>query len=221
MGRAIATRLSGAGWKVAVLGRRAGPLEATAAAASAGAIRPEPCDIRDAGAVQAVRDRVLADWGSIQLVVNVAGTNVKQRLLEDLSVEDFTEIVSVNMLGAFHVVHAFLPSMRAAGHGTIVNIGSDAGLLASAKAGSGYFASKFGLTGLTESINAELRSQGIRACAIFPGDTDTALLEKRASPPGPEARATMLQPDDVAECVMLVVNLPHRVVVEKLLVRPR
>ncbi|SRR5579871_1916704 len=221
MGRAIAVRLARAGWTVAVLGRRMERLQETAALAPDGAIRPEPVDVRDPDSVAVVRDRLLADWASIDLVVNVAGTNVKRRLLEQLSVEDFTELIAVNLLGPFHVVHAFLPSMRAQGHGTIVNIGSDAGLLASAKAGAGYVSSKFGLTGLTESINAELRGQGIRATAIFPGDTDTDLLEKRANPPRPEDRAAMLQPDDIAECVMLVVTLPQRVVVEKLLVRPR
>jgi NADP-dependent 3-hydroxy acid dehydrogenase YdfG len=111
--------------------------------------------------------------------------------------------------------------MREQGVGTIVNIVSDAGKRASAKAGPAYVASKFGLAGLTETINAEERERGIRACAIFPGDVATPLLDLRPSPPSAEARQAMLQPEDVAACVMLAINLPDRAIVEELVVRPR
>ncbi len=110
--------------------------------------------------------------------------------------------------------------MRARKSGTIVNIVSDAGKQASPKAGPAYVMSKFGLTGLTQSINAEERANGVRACAIFPGDIDTPLLEKRPNPPTHEARARMLQAADVAECAWLAINLPSRAIVEEILVRP-
>ena len=81
--------------------------------------------------------------------------------------------------------------------------------------------SKFGLAGLTQSINAEERANGIRACAIFPGDIDTPLLEKRPAPPTAKARAKMLKSEDVAECALLAITLPPRAVVEEILIRPR
>jgi NADP-dependent 3-hydroxy acid dehydrogenase YdfG len=220
VGRAVAIRLAREGWHVAVLGRRAAPLHETEALARGDAVIVAPCDVADAAAVAKVRDRILAAWGGVDVVVAAAGTNVVRRSLPELSVGDFQHIVGVNLAGLFNVVHAFLPSMRARGAGTIVPIVSDAGLIANAKGGGSYAASKFGANGLSEAINAELRGEGIRCCAIFPGDIDTPLLEKRPVPPGPEARARMLQPDDVAECVMLAINLPPRVIVEKLLVRP-
>ena len=81
--------------------------------------------------------------------------------------------------------------------------------------------SKFGLAGLTQSINAEERARGIRACAIFPGDIDTPLLEKRPQPPDAAARQRMMRAEDVAECVLFCLQLPPRVIVEEMLVRPR
>ena len=111
--------------------------------------------------------------------------------------------------------------MRERKTGTIVNIVSDAGRQASPKAGPGYVISKFGMAGLTQSINAEERGNGIRACAIFPGDIDTPLLDKRPSPPPPEARARMMKSEDIAECALLAINLPSRTVVEEMIVRPR
>jgi NADP-dependent 3-hydroxy acid dehydrogenase YdfG len=129
-------------------------------------------------------------------------------------------MIDTNLNGAYYVTQAFLPAMRAQKSGTIVHIVSDAGKQASPKAGPAYVMSKFGLAGLTQSINAEERGNGIRACAIFPGDIDTPLLDRRPSPPPAEARAKMMRAEDIAECVMLAINLPSRAVVEELIIRP-
>ena len=114
-----------------------------------------------------------------------------------------------------------MPAMRRQKSGTIINIVSDAGKLANVKAGAGYVASKFGLAGLTQSLNCEERVNGIRACAIFPGDIDTPLLNRRPVPPTPEARQKMLQSEDVAKCALLAINLPPRAVIEEILIRPQ
>jgi NAD(P)-dependent dehydrogenase (short-subunit alcohol dehydrogenase family) len=111
--------------------------------------------------------------------------------------------------------------MRKRGSGTIVNIISDAGKIANTKAGAGYAMSKFGLAGLTQAINAEERAHGIRACGIFPGDIDTPILERRPAPPDAAARAQMLQPEDIAACVLLAIQLPPRAIIEELTIRPR
>src|SRR5947207_5584517 len=130
-------------------------------------------------------------------------------------------MINTNLNGAFYCVQAFLPHMRARRAGTIINIVSDAGKQASPKSGPAYVMSKFGLAGLTQSINAEERANGIRACAIFPGDIDTPLLDKRPQPPNAEARRKMLQSEDIAECVWLAVSLPPHTVVRELIIRPR
>ena len=70
--------------------------------------------------------------------------------------------------------------------------------------------------GLTAQINAEERSKGIRACSICPRDVNTPLLDKRPQPPTPEARAKMLQPEDIAACAWMVATMPSRVVVEEI-----
>jgi NAD(P)-dependent dehydrogenase (short-subunit alcohol dehydrogenase family) len=133
---------------------------------------------------------------------------------------DYQRLIATNLHGAYHCIQAFLPAMRERHSGTIINIVSDAGKLANAKAGVAYVTAKFGLAGLTQSLNAEERGNGIRACAIFPGDIDTPILDLRPSPPPPEARARMLQSEDVAECVWLALNLPPRAILEELVIRP-
>jgi NAD(P)-dependent dehydrogenase (short-subunit alcohol dehydrogenase family) len=111
--------------------------------------------------------------------------------------------------------------MRARGTGTVVNINSDVGKLARDLAGVAYVTSKFGLAGLTQSLNVEERAHGIRACSIFPRDINTPLLDKRPQPPSAEARARMVQPEDVAACVWLAATLPPNAIVEELSVHSR
>jgi NADP-dependent 3-hydroxy acid dehydrogenase YdfG len=223
IGQAVALRLLSEGWSVALLGRRAEALESTRTAAGENAPRAFvfPVDISDAEAVARTGDAVLRRLGTVAVLVNAAGTNIPRRSLAELSLSDYHATVATNLHGAFYCVQAVLPAMRAAGRGTIVNINSEAGLRASAKSGAAYVVGKFGLAGLTQTINVEERSRGIRACSIFPGDVNTPILDKRPSPPPLADREGMLQPEDVAACVWLAVSLPDRAVVEELLVRPR
>ncbi|HEX7862453.1 MAG TPA: SDR family oxidoreductase [Verrucomicrobiae bacterium] len=222
VGRATAIKLVQQGWSVVLIGRTEKTLRETANLTG----KPDACTITpltigDLTATNKLAAEVLTLFGRIDLLVNAAGTNVPKRSLEVLSIEDYQLMMDSNLNGAFYLAQAFLPMMRQQKSGTIVNIVSDAGRQASPKAGPGYVISKFGMVGLTQAINAEERPNGIRACAILPGDIDTPLLDKRPSPPPAEARAKMMQPEDIAECVMLAVNLPERAVIEELLIRPR
>src|SRR5204863_1504319 len=162
-----------------------------------------PCDVADSAAVRKMAQRVLSEFKEVEVLVNSAATNAPRRLLEVLSLEDYHAMINTNLNGAYYCLQAFLPQMRSRRSGTIINIVSDAGKQASPKAGPAYVMSKFGLAGLTQAINAEERPRGIRACAIFPGDIDTPLLDKRPVVPDAAARAKMMRAEDIAECVLL------------------
>ena len=223
VGQSIALKLARQGWRVALVGRRAEALGETVqlAGSLASQFLVCPCDIGEQPAVAKMADTVLAEFKGVEVVVNAAGTNAPKRSLEVLSLDDYHAMMNTNLNGAYYVVQAFLPQMRARHSGTVINIVSDAGKQASPKAGPAYVMSKFGLAGLNQAINAEERPHGIRASAIFPGDIDTPLLDKRPLVPDATARARMMKPEDIADCALLCINLPARAVVEELLVRPQ
>ena len=223
VGRATAVALAKQNWRVALLGRTQSALDETAklTGLSPGDLFVYVCDIGRVEQVQAMAREVFKKFTTVDLLVNAAGTNVPKRSLAVLSLEDYHAMIDTNLHGSYYCVQAFLPQMREHKSGTIVNIVSEAGLRASPKSGPAYSMSKFGQAGLTQSINAEERGNGIRACSIFPGDIDTPLLNKRPAPPDAAARAKMMQPEDIAECVLLAVNIPPRTIVEEILVRPR
>ena len=179
-----------------------------------------PCDISVEQQASAMAQQVTQELGEVEALVNAAGINVNRRSLEQLSVDDYRRIIDVDLTGAFLCTHAFLPAMRRRRSGTIVNVISDAGLSGNRVSGAAYIAAKFGLSGLTHAINAEERKNGIRACGIYPGEINTPLLDQRPTPPSAQAREKMLQSEDVADCVMLAINLPPRAIVEQLVIRP-
>jgi NAD(P)-dependent dehydrogenase (short-subunit alcohol dehydrogenase family) len=222
VGQAVVIELARRGYDIALIGRRAQPLNETIALAdSRGRTLAISCDIGKPDDVARMGDQVRAELGSPSVLVNSAGTNVARRSLAELSIDDYRQVIDINLNGAFFVTHAFLPAMRDARRGTIVHVVSDAGLSANRISGAAYIASKFGLVGLTATINAEERNNGIRATAVLPGEINTPLLDRRPVPPPQEARVKMLQAADVAACVMLAIDLPERAVVEQLLVKPR
>ena len=227
VGQAVVVALARRGYDVALLGRRESALKETAALVErevkgfGGKLLAVGCDVAKEADVKRTANRVRRELGPVSVLVNCAGTNIVKRALADLTTEDFRHVLDVNLAGAYYCVAAFLPEMRRGGRGTIVNVISDAGVFANRISGAAYVASKFGLTGLTGTINAEERDHGIRATAILPGEINTPLLDRRPVVPPAEARAKMLQAEDVAACAMLAIDLPDRAVVEQLLVRPR
>ena len=159
---------------------------------------------------------VQSRFPEVDVLVNAAGINIRRRSFETLSIDDWHRVLATNLHGAYYCVQAFLPGMRERQTGTIININSDVGKMARDLAGAAYVSSKFGLLGLTQQINAEERGHGVRACSICPRDINTPLLDQRPQPPTAEARARMLQPDDLAACAWLVATLPPRVVLDEI-----
>ena len=222
IGRATALRLGRQGWRCALIGRRAAPLEEVAGGirAAGGEASVYVLDVTDAAGVEAMSHQVLDHWRRVDLLVNNAGLNVPRRDLGLIAAADWQSVVAANLHGPFLMTRAVLPAMRSRGAGTIINVSSMAGVRASTLSGPAYSAAKAGLNSLTESINLAERANGIRACAICPGEVDTPIMEKRTWVPSEEARVTMLQSEDVADVIVTVALLPARAAVELVLMRP-
>jgi NADP-dependent 3-hydroxy acid dehydrogenase YdfG len=222
IGRASAIALAAEGAKVALAGRREGPLQEVAQEIQRGSGEALVVagDVANPADVEKLFDTVVQRWGRVDVLFNNAGINTKERNIYNISLEDWRHVVDINLSGSFYCARKALETMRKQRSGTIINLVSGAGKRAGALAGVAYGASKHGQAALTQSINDEERAFNIRACSIFPGEVDTPIMEERPVIPPPEARATMLQPEDVAEAVVLVASLPQRALIEEIIIRP-
>lgn len=221
IGASVARQFAAAGAQVVITGRDADKLQAVVAeAASEPAIRPVAMDVTDRAAVGKLVDDVMRDFGRIDVLVNNAGTNVKQRRVYEWKPEDWDMIMDVNANGVFNMIYAVLPVMRAQSDGVVVTISSTSGNRPSMLGGAAYSASKHAAAALTRVVGLEEKDHGIRATTIFPGEVDTPILKNRPSPVTEEHRARMLQPDDVAAAVLFVASPPPRASVPDLVITP-
>lgn len=220
-GAAIARQLAEAGAQVVVVGRRAEQLQAACAAIAGGpAVVPIAADVADRAQVQALADEVLGRFGRIDILVNNAGVNIVARRLEELAPEDWDQLMTINATGAFNMIRAVLPAMRAQGGGQIINISSISGVRASALAGAAYSASKHAMNALSYVVAQEEEQHGIRSTVIVPGEINTPLLDQRPNPVSAEQRARILQPDDIASAALFIATLPAHVAVPELVIKP-
>jgi NADP-dependent 3-hydroxy acid dehydrogenase YdfG len=222
IGRSITAALAEMGLRVALVGRDREKLERARAELTRGrdSAFVAPCDISDRFAVQAAVDQVAAAFGTIDVLVCNAGTNVKNRSLESLQPVDWDRMIATNLTGAFNLIHAVLPGMRQNRNGLVIQICSVSGLRASTLGGAGYSASKFGQSALGICLGREEGARGIRSSVIYPGEVDTPILDARPIPVGPDRRAVILQPEDVAAAVRFLVELPARAHVPELVIKP-
>lgn len=203
IGREIALELARRGHPLALLGRRLEPLEQTLALSG---LPPEQglalaCDVTDAIAVAAACGEIEARLPPVGIVVPAAGVAVVKPFGEITS-EEFTHTLAVNVTGTFFLLQRLLPAMTAAGEGWIF-------LLLSVAARKGfpgwaaYCASKWGLAGMAAALREELAGSGVRLTSIYPGATDTPIWEGVA---GDWNRSAMVRPREVARAVAFALD---------------
>jgi len=216
IGAAIAHKLAKLGATAVLCGRTKSTLDATAEAilAAGGKTEVIPCDITVLHQVEHASARVDSTFGRLDILVNNAGVAGFNQPLHNLAPEDWDNILNTNLRGVYFTVHAFAPLMIRAYSGHIINISSLSGKNALPN-GAAYAASKWGLNGLTYSIAEELRPHNIRASVICPGSTETEL-----SPHAGKDPAKMLQPDDIAHAVAMLVTQAPQSFISEILIRP-
>lgn len=222
IGLAGAQALAQAGAVVVMSGRRRDVLEREAAALRGSGLTAhvEVLDVCDYPAVKRTTGAVLERHGRIDILVNSAGINVPKRYWHNQTVEGWNEVVGINLDGSFYTVFAVLPAMRLQREGLIINVSSWAGVHHPQLTGAAYNASKHAVVAMTETINMEECVNGIRACALCPGEVATPILDQRPVPPSAEERARMLQPDDLGRTIRYLAELPASVCVNQLIISP-
>lgn len=223
IGLAGALELAKSGARVVISGRTQRTNEqALAQLKSAGSAEATLLDVSDKKAVAAAAADIEKRHGRIDILINSAGTNIggSKRNFRTMSLEGWDEVVAVNLSGLFYCCYAVLPGMRERKDGLIINISSWVGRYASVLTGPAYNATKRAVIALTESINMEEYSHGIRATSILPGEVATPIMEKRPVPPAPEERARMAQPEDLGAAILFVASLPARTCVNELIISP-
>jgi butyryl-CoA dehydrogenase len=177
IGRALARELAARGAHLALSDINEATLAETVmlceAAGAAAKITSQRVDVADRGAVYAWADQVVADHGRVNLIFNNAGVALAASI-EAMSYEDFEWLMSINFWGVVHGTKAFLPHLKAAGEGHVINMSSVFGLI-SVPGQAAYNAAKFGVRGFTDALRMELEMSpcGVSCTTVHPGGVKT------------------------------------------------
>jgi len=203
IGRHLALRFARAGARVALVARRVDLLEALAADIRrlGGDALVLPCDVADRGQVFAAAHRAVAEFGSIELLVNNAGYGHHRRF-EEWDLDDMERMMRVNYFGALYWTKALLRSMIERRRGWIVFVASVAGKLGVPEE-SAYAASKFAMVGLAEALSIEVEDSGVHVLTVCPGTIRTEFFDDEAlRRMPPVARRMMVEPEPLVDAII-------------------
>ncbi len=222
LGAATARMLAAAGARTALIGRRIAPLQAVAEAiiTDGGIALALQGDLTVPADVARMFAAVRAELGPVDILVNNAGVASPVKNLSWLPDEQWDTTIAVNLTAVYSAVKQVLPDMLERGAGTVITVSSLAAYRPNLLGGAPYGAAKAAVGNFMGYLRATYRQQGLRATTILPGEMNTPILDTRARPPSAAERARMLDPDDVAQIILMVCTLPARVLIEDIPVAP-
>lgn len=216
IGFAVAESLLNNGAKVFVCGRNKADLrQALEWLGKYGEVEGEICDVRSEEQVRMLIEECERKFGGLDILVNNAGVGFMSQTVEEMSGDEFRQTLETNLFGVFYACHYAVPLMKERGGGYIINISSLAGQNAHPKMAA-YNASKFGLNGFTEALMQEVRQDDIKVSAICPGSVNTGFGGDTPT----NDKAWQIQPKDIAELVIDLLNMPANALPSKIEVRP-
>jgi 3-oxoacyl-[acyl-carrier protein] reductase len=216
IGAAIAKRLADLGAAVILCGRTRSALESTARMLTLAGHRADvcECDITSLASVEKLARHVTASFGRLEILVNNAGVGGFSLPLHELPPDSWEQILNTNLRGVYYTIRCLAPMMISARSGHIINVSSGAGKNPLPN-GAAYAASKWGLNGLSYSVAEELRGYNVRVSVICPGSTQTDLSPHVGKDP-----SRMLQPDDIAHVVEMLVTQSPQSFASEVILRP-
>ncbi|OUL33010.1 short-chain dehydrogenase [Nostoc sp. T09] len=219
IGKATALAFAKAGIDVALVSRSLEKLEAVAVAAKHTGVEARSYAV-DLASVWQVKEQIQAianEFGDIDILVNNAGIAYTATLSET-PLEDWQQVINLNLTSVFQCIMGILPGMRDRGRGTMINVASIAGKQAFSNWGA-YSVSKAGVIALSQALAQEERVHGIRVTAICPGAVNTELWDTETVHANFD-RSKMLTPEIVAQSILHIALLPPQAVIDELILMP-
>ena len=212
IGKAIALALAKEGVNIILVARTQEEIDSVAAKIRSLRVKALAitADVADINSVNSAVEKALAEFDTIDILINNAGIAAFGKFLE-LEPTDWERIIQVNLMGTYYVTRAVLPNMIERQTGDIINISSTAGLSGNALT-SAYSASKFAVLGLTESLMQEVRKHNIRVTALTPSTVATDLAKELKLTDGNPDK--VMQAEDMAELIIAQLKLNRRVFIK-------
>ena len=215
IGFGIAESLLKSGYKVAITSRTIGSAnQAASLLVEHGDVLAIEADVKSFQSQQSAVNLIIEKWGQLDILIANAGVGAFAPI-DEIEVEQWNDIIDTNLTGVFYSIKASVDQIKK-NQGYIFTISSLAGTNFFA-GGSAYNASKFGLTGFTQSVMLDLRKYGVKVSTIMPGSVATHFNDHS---PDAENDAWKIQPEDMGKLVVDLLAMPARTLPSKIEIRP-
>jgi NAD(P)-dependent dehydrogenase (short-subunit alcohol dehydrogenase family) len=218
IGRSVALALADEGAKVVIYdvdGAKAQEVSQLLVSRDGEAVAIEG-SVADESQVQAMVEKVIRAYGSVDILVNSAGILGRKGPSEEISTEDWEKVIKVNLTGVFICCRAVLPYMKGKRYGKIIIIGSTAGQRMGVLGGLPYASSKSGLNSLTRHLAFEVAPFGINVNMVLPGPVATSMRQGDGEPKHARERQVpmgrLIEPGEVADAVVFLASEKARMI---------
>lgn len=211
IGKQVALKLAAEGVSLALIGRNEDRLaEVKNKCLELGSSKVEGyvCDISDRASVKENINKILVDFDSVDILLNIAGIWQKLNLLQDIPDEEIDSVIDVDLKGMIYVTKLLLKHFKEADNEAIIlNISSRSGVTAQ-DGQSIYTAAKWGVTGFTEVLKADLKETKIRVATVFQGGTNTEMFRKTGEG---FKQDKFIKPEDLADVIVFMLSRPPQI----------
>ena len=215
IGYGVAEALLSAGYKVAITSRNQEAADQAAAKLQgSGEVLALAADVKDLASQEHAVQAVIEKWGQLDVLIANAGVG-HFAPIDQMDAQTWLDTIDTNLTGVFYSVKATVEHIKKA-QGYIITISSLAGTNFFEN-GAAYNASKFGLTGFSQAIMLDLRKYGVKVSTIMPGSVATYFNEHE---PDADKDAWKIQPEDLGQLVVNLLNMPARTLPSKIEIRP-
>jgi NADP-dependent 3-hydroxy acid dehydrogenase YdfG len=216
IGHGIATVLAGAGFQVGLMARSLDRLKRMQEEfrAQGGTCAVAEADLRNPASTRTAVDQLVQELGGVDALINNAGVVIFKDIF-GITLEEWHEMIETNVNGVFYTTRAVLPYLKEQGNGFIINISSISGRMP-LTGGSSYAASKFAVTGFSQSLFQELRDYGIRVATVYPGSVDSQ--SHRHNPA--EDTAWKATPEEIGTACLNILKMSGPACISEVEIRP-
>lgn len=165
------------------------------------------CDIRHLDQIKSTVNKIISDFGKIDILINCAGIWQKLNALEDISEETVNDVIQTNLTGLIQITRLVLPHLKKQKESAMINISSRSGVTVQEHQ-SVYTASKWGVTGFTEELKIELKGTGVRVAGIYQGGVNTEMFRKSGEKFNQDY---FIKPEDLAEVIVYMLSRPPQI----------
>lgn len=210
IGKQISLRLAKEKVKLALIGRdraRLAETEKEAIKLGASQVGIYCCDIRKINDLKNTVNKIVSDFKNINILLNVAGIWQKMGPLDQVDESTIDDVIQTNLTVVIHITRLFLPYLKQQDNAAIINVSSKSGVVAQLGQ-SVYTASKYGVSGFTESLKADLKGSNIRVAGVYQSGTNTKLFAKAGDNPPVEK---FTNPADLADVIVYMLSRPKQI----------